>query len=145
MDSRRAGGIVLFGIAVLVIIWVLLSLMPKVASAPQTAGSTTGTTAALPAQKPVELLVHHSAKGSMHTYEGSIDLPTPCTEISASTSVSYAATSTVTLALVTSAPQGACAEVVTPQKFTTSVTSKVTPIFLMTVNGVPANVQVLEK
>ena len=145
MDSRRAGGIALFGIATLVIIWVLLSLMPKVASAPQMASTKDSTT--VPASGGPQLTVHYTKTGSMYSYEGSIDLPTPCTQLSVGTSVSYttATTSSVTLALTTTASKQACVQQITPQKFAASVSSKQMPQFRMTADGTPVRVQLVEK
>jgi hypothetical protein len=142
MDSKRAGGVAIFGVIVLIAIWGLLSLLPGTAAAPRTQGEQASTAGGVDAATAPEVTVSYSRQGSVHTYEGTIDTPTACHSLVSSTSAAYGTHTSVTIALsvIKPEPGAVCAQVITPQKFATSVTSKSEPVLTVTINGKPAKV-----
>lgn len=145
MDSKRAGGIAIFGVIVLMLIWAMLNLLPNTASAPISNGDGSNTASPTEAGGP-EVVVTRTVEGDVYTYSGAIPVPTPCHMLTSSASVAYTATTEVLVALTIKKPGAGeiCAQVITPQEFTAAVTSKSNPEFKLTLDGKPARVTIKE-
>lgn len=140
MDSKRAGTIAIFSFVLLSLIWGLLSIMPDVVSKEGTSDSASASESNRPS-----VIVNHKSADSMHTYTGVIDVPTPCHMLESATTVDYSEPAHVSVSLTVQQPLSACAEVVTQQKFSTTVSSDVTPILAISINGVEAQPIILEE
>lgn len=138
MDSRRAGTIAILSFIVLALIWGLLSIMPNVVSkeSSESASASEGNKRAV--------IVYHSSDGVMHTFTGSIDLPTPCHQLESATSVDFGDPAQVSVKLAIQQPPSVCAEVITEQQFSTTVSSKSIPIFAVWIDGTEARPVILE-
>lgn len=149
MDSKRAGGVAIFGIITLAVIWCLLSFMPQVATSPQKTLSdqSSSPAAAGDAAHRERIFVAHGLSKGVHTYSGTIDAPDACYTLNTATSVTYTAKPEVTLALILKppSPNTVCAQVITPQEFSTSISSMQLPKLIVTINGTPADVVLTEK
>lgn len=141
MDSKRAGTIALFGVILLAVLWGLLSFMPEVVPNENTSDSASALENSMR-----EVDVQYSAKNSMHTFSGVIDLPTPCHVLNSTTSVIYSEPAVVSVALTIVPPTETeiCAQVVTPQEFSTTISSEVKPEFAISVDGAEAKAVIRE-
>ena len=72
-----------------------------------------------PQENRISNLISHRYVAGVHTFEGIIDMPTPCHTLEGS--VSMASPHTITIALITKAGEGVCAQVITPQTFSVSL------------------------
>lgn len=140
MDSKRAGTIAIASFILLCLIWGLLSIMPDVISKENSSNAISTSEANVPA-----VIVYHKSKDSMHTYTGSIDLPTPCHLLESTTTVDYSEPAHISVALSIQQPTGACAQVVTQQKFSTTITSDAIPSITVSIDGTEARPVVLEE
>lgn len=80
----------------------------------------------------------HSFANGVHTISGSIDLPTPCYQLSSSTTVATTTSPQRVMINFTIAPPPAnqfCAQVVTPTPFTVKVVASSSATFQAAVNG----------
>ena len=147
MDSKRAGGVAIFGVIALLLIWGLLSLLPNTAVAPISETPAGQQAASAPMVTGPNVVVVHTSKSGMHTYSGQIQTPSSCYAITSSTSVSYAVPTVVTLALTTQLLQGShtCSPGPIAQQFATELSSKTMPQFSLTVDGKPAQVTLKEQ
>lgn len=139
MDSRRATTVAIFSFILLALVWGLLSIMPNVVSKESAADPAVASEGNKRA-----VIVYHKREGSTHTYTGAIDLPTTCHLLESIVSASYSEPTEVKVALTVQSPLTPCAETVTQQKFSTTVTSKGTPTLTVSINGVEARAVILE-
>lgn len=95
----------------------------------------------------VVVRLHHSADAGMHTYRGTIDLPTPCHTLETKLTVAGGASAAIAeIALrVMTDPLAICAQVMTSNEFEVSLSSTGTPSVSVTLDGKPLQVSLTEE
>lgn len=138
MDQRRSTAAILIFIGGIAAIWFLLAegLISLTGGMPSSSGSV---------QDAEPLAIEHMVAGDMHTYTGSLDLPTPCHTLSASLTAN--GTRHARISLKTEEPPAGtvCAQVIDTQAFTLSLSSEQVPLIAVEVNGAEVPVSITEK
>lgn len=140
MDTKRTGTALIALIAVLSLGWGGMYYYAKRAEV-----------AALPSQQPAavaqreSITLTHATDGDMHTYTGTIETPTPCHRVAASLAVKYTEPpqGTINISIEESA-EGVCAQVMTHQEFSVSLSSEAAPEIQVLVDGKERQVAVVE-
>jgi hypothetical protein len=141
MDPKRGTLAIIVFLALLVAAWLLLAqgllsleLFKTSASIPEQP------------EESAPVVLAHINEGEMHTYTGSVRLPTPCHTLASSVTVEGGAARKARIALTTGEPQGTlCAQVIDSQPFTVSFTSREFPTVTLALNGEEVPVEVTEE
>ena len=143
MDSRRAGGVAIFGIGVLLVIWGLLTLIPT-----GSPGAISQNATALQHTRSSyqEITVHRTEKSGLYTYRGLVVTPSACDTLSIGSTVVYGEEPKLVAAIIVEDPVSGvtCAQKPAEQEFSVGVMVKTSPHFAVTINGTPANVRLIE-
>lgn len=91
------------------------------------------------------LRIEHMVAGGMHTYTGSLELPTPCHTLSASLTANGTRHARISLS-TEEPPEGtACAQVIDAQAFALSLSSEQSPVIVVELNGVEVPISIVER
>lgn len=141
MDTKRTGTALIALLAVLSLGWGGMYYYAKRAEV-----------TARPSQQPAavaqqmeSISLKHERDGEMHTYTGTVETPTPCHSVAAALAVEYTEPPQGTINISTEeSSEGVCAQVMTSQEFSVSLSSDAVPEMKVVVDGKERQVAVVE-
>ncbi len=142
MDQRRSILAVLAFIAGIAAIWIFLAYVLSYIERGEGQEEPRNEVGEL-----VPFILSHTREGEVHSYSGSLDLPTPCHALKSSISVVGGVARKATIGLEVQEPSEGtiCAQVIDEQEFAVSVTSAVVPDVSLHVNGAAVPISIVEK
>ncbi len=142
MDQRRSILAVLAFIAGIVVIWILLAYVLSYFQKEEIIDQPRNEAGEL-----APFILSHKNTGEVHSYSGSLELPTPCHSLMSSISVAGGIVRKATISLDVQEPADGtiCAQVIDEQEFAVSVTSAVVPDVSLHINGEKVPVSIIEK